>query len=129
MSDSTITYSPMFSDKRVLIVEDEDFLADETRRKFRELGAILIGPISDIRNALELIEAENVDAAILDLHLGAESVLPVVETLEKLKLPYLFAIGRLSVVPVGFTGFTFCEKAIEIEYIARALFGRPNGDA
>jgi DNA-binding NtrC family response regulator len=129
MNDSTITYSPMFSDKRLLIVEDEDFLADETRQKLRELGATLIGPIRDVGNALALIENETVDAAILDLHLGGDLVLPVVETLERLNLPYLFAIGHgMPVVPVGFTGFVLCEKATEIEYIAKALFGSPKWD-
>jgi hypothetical protein len=34
----------------------------------------------------------------------------------------------MPVVPVGFTGFVLCEKATEIEYIAKALFGSPKWD-
>jgi hypothetical protein len=124
MNESTVTYSQMFSDRRLLIVEDEHFLDEEASRKLRELGAIVIGPISDIGHALELIEAKDVDAAILDVHLGAELVFPIVEKLEGLELPYVFAVGRgPPFVPVGFTGFILCERAVEIEYIAKALFG------
>jgi CheY-like chemotaxis protein len=130
MNDSTVAYSQMFLDKRLLIVEDEHFLAEEARRKLRELGAILIGPIGDIGHALELIEGKEVDAAILDVHLDAPLVFPVVETLERLKLPYVFAVSHgPPSVPAGFTGFILCEKAAEIEHIAKALFGSRKRDA
>lgn len=117
-------YSHFFSGRRILIVEDEYLLADEARRQLLKLGAIVVGPTARVDQALELIQDEEVDAAILDVHLDGEMVFPVAERLEELQIPYIFATGYdPSVIPERFAGFVLCKKPIEIERIARALFG------
>lgn len=117
-------YSKQFAGKRILIVEDEYFLADETRRKLEDLGAIVIGPAAGARQALSLIHQHKVDAAILDIHLGDEFVFPVADELEGRDIPFVFATGYdPSFIPVKYTGFALCEKPTELEKIARALFG------
>jgi CheY-like chemotaxis protein len=117
-------YSDLFSGQRILIVEDEYLLADKTRRQLEKLGAIVLGPTGSVDQALELIEDEKVHAAILDIHLCGELVLPVAERLDELKIPYVFATGYdPSIIPSSFSGFVLCEKPIEIEHIAKALFG------
>ncbi|WP_412066741.1 response regulator [Rhizobium sp. SYY.PMSO] len=124
MVNSTTPHSSMLSGKRLLIVEDGYFLTDEVRKKLHMLGAIVVGPVSDVEHAAELAEADEADAAILDLHLATECAFPLVERLETLKLPYLFAIGREPRgVTTGFAGFVLCEKPAAIEHIAEALFG------
>ncbi|MBB4568832.1 response regulator [Rhizobium leucaenae] len=108
-----------------MIVEDGYFLSEKTSQKLRELGAILIGPVRKAEEALELIKSKKVDAVILDLRLNARLAFSMAETLERLKLPYIFAKGDgPPLVPAGFPGFILCEKAAEIEHIAKALFGR-----
>ncbi|CAN7673813.1 response regulator [Rhizobium sp. LjRoot98] len=115
---------PLFAGKHVLIVEDEYFLADETRQKLEASGAIVVGPVATVGAALELLDTEQVDAAILDIHLGDELVFPVAEELERRDIPFVFATGYdPSVLPVRFTGFALCEKPAELEDIANALFG------
>ena len=129
MNDSTVTYRQMFAGKRLLIVEDEHFLSEGACQKLRELGAILSGPVGKVEDALELIKGKKVDAVILDLHLDAGFAFPIVETLQRLKLPHIFAKGYgPPIVPADFTGFILCEKATEIEHIAKALFGRRKRD-
>lgn len=124
MRNSTNPFSRMLSGKRLLIVEDGYFLADEVRRKLQILGATVIGPVSDIEHAVDLVEADEADAAILDLHLAAERAFALVERLEKRKFPYIFAIGREHQgVATGFSGFVLCERPAAIEHIAEALFG------
>lgn len=114
-----------FAGKRILIVEDEYFLADETRHKLDQLGAIVIGPAAHVEQALRLIEQERIDAAILDVHLGDEFVFPVAEELDRLDIPFVFATGYdPAFIPKKFTGFAFCEKPAELENIAAALFGK-----
>ncbi|MBB5577969.1 MULTISPECIES: response regulator [Rhizobium] len=118
------SYSHFFSGRRVLIVEDEYLLANEAHRQLVKLGAIVVGPTARVDQALDLIQDEDVDAAILDVHLDGEMVFPVAERLNELKIPYVFATSYdPSIIPTRFTGFVFCEKPIEIEHIARALFG------
>ncbi|MGV2186584.1 response regulator [Rhizobium rhizogenes] len=126
MNSPPAPYSQMFSGKRLLIVEDEYFLAEETRQTMRELGAVLVDPDARIENALELIEDEKVDAVILDIHLDSEVAFPVMTTLDARRLPYVFAINHAPTA--DFSGFVLCNKAIEIEYIAKALFGERKQD-
>jgi CheY-like chemotaxis protein len=121
--------SSKFSGKRILVVEDEYFLADETRRQLQKLGAVVVGPTGHVDEALLLIAGEAVDAAILDVHLDGELVFPVAERLEELGIPYVFASGYdPSIIPARFTGFVLSEKPIDLEHIARALFSPARRD-
>jgi DNA-binding response OmpR family regulator len=117
----------LYAGKRILVVEDEYFLADEVRRKLVDLGAIVIGPVAHVEDALDLIEANAVDAAILDVHLGDEFVFPVAERLDELDVSFVFATGYdPSFIPREFTGFSLCEKPTELGKIANALWGNRN---
>jgi CheY-like chemotaxis protein len=119
-------YSKHFAGKNILVVEDEYFLADETRRKLETLGAMVVGPTGNVKQALRLIENSIVHCAILDIHLDGELVFPVAEKLETRNIPFVFATGYdPSIVPARFSGFVLCEKPTELEHIARALFGPP----
>ncbi|MBW9091644.1 response regulator [Rhizobium wenxiniae] len=112
-----------FKGKRILVVEDEYFLADEVRQKLIALGAKVVGPVASVRDAMELIEASEIDAAILDIHLGDEFVFPVADRLDELNIPFVFATGYdRAFVPVEYTGFALCEKPTELAKIARALW-------
>ncbi len=113
----------LFEGKRILVVEDEYFLADETRVQLVALKAEVVGPAGNVDDALELIETRDIDAAILDVHLGDELVFSVAERLEALGIPFVFATGYdPSIVPERFSGFFLCEKPTELGKIARALF-------
>ncbi|MCB5203744.1 response regulator [Neorhizobium sp. T786] len=113
----------LFEGKSVLVVEDEYFLADETRLKLEMIGAVVVGPTGSVQDALDLINASPVDAAILDVHLGDELVFPVAEELERRDIPFVFATSYdPSIIPVKFTGFALCEKPTELGKIAAALF-------
>ncbi|ARM88242.1 response regulator CheY-like domain-containing protein [Rhizobium sp. CIAT894] len=119
----------LFAGKRVLIVEDEYFLADETRWNLEKAGAVVVGPVARVSAALELVENEEIDAAILDVHLEGEFVFPVAEELERRNIPFVFATAfDPSVIPVRFTGFALCEKPTELGKIAEALFGQGPAD-
>jgi CheY-like chemotaxis protein len=119
----------LFSGKRILIVEDEYFLADETRRQLLQLDAVVVGPTANVEDALELLEAQPVDGAILDIHLGDELVFPVAEKLDELDIPFVFATAYdPSIIPERFSGFTLCEKPAELGKIAHALFDGQDRD-
>jgi len=127
--DSSI-YLSLFAGKRILVVEDEYFLADETRQKLDHLGAIVVGPAANVEDALRLISSLDIDGAILDVHLGDEFVFPVAEALEAVDVPFVFATGYDAfIIPAKFSGFALCEKPTELGKIASALFGPSGGPA
>ena len=67
--------------KRVLIVEDEYYLADDLRRALCAAGANVIGPFSTVGEAQIALEVEDIDCAVLDLNLHGESGAPIAEQL------------------------------------------------
>jgi len=124
-----VTYSEKFSGASVLIVEDEFLLAEETRRKLETLGATVIGPTPQVDEALDYLDTARVDAAILDIYLAGELVFPVAEKLQDMGIPFVFATAYdAKVIPPRFEGFVLCDKPLELEKIAEALFSGARRD-
>jgi DNA-binding NtrC family response regulator len=67
--------------RRVLVVEDDWFLADITSQSLEDAGATVIGPASDIPTALALLDDTSVDLAVLDFDLKGKPALPLIEEL------------------------------------------------
>ncbi|WP_372836765.1 response regulator [Puniceibacterium confluentis] len=66
---------------KVLIVEDEPFIALDLAYGVEEAGGIPLGPASSIAQALRLIENELPDAAIVDVDLPDGKIGPVLAVL------------------------------------------------
>ena len=56
--------------KRILVVEDEFLVALEAENMLVEAGAHVVGPAYQVDAALDLVEAETIDGALLDVNLG-----------------------------------------------------------
>ena len=78
---------------RVLVVEDEFFIADDIARGLRQKGAEPLGPVSTVRQAEQIVAAEQVDAAILDLNLRGECAADFVSRLAASRVPCLIVSG------------------------------------
>ncbi|GJE41523.1 response regulator [Methylobacterium soli] len=119
----TSTTNPL-AGRRVLVVEDEYFIADDLRRHFEERGAEVLGPVPRVEDALALIAATaEIDAAVLDVNLQDEMVYPVADALQARGVPFLFATGyEKTAIPARFADVRHCEKPFEPERIAGALF-------
>src|SRR3712207_9567412 len=79
--------------RRVLIVEDEYFLADDMAKALEQLGAHVVGPVPTTDKALALLADEPVDAAILDINPKGQMVFPVADALREEGVPLVFATG------------------------------------
>jgi CheY-like chemotaxis protein len=78
---------------RVLVVEDEAMVAMLIEDALLELGCLVVGPVAGVAAALQLLETEPVDAAVLDVNLGGEKVFPVADRLASGGVPFLFSTG------------------------------------
>ena len=86
---------------RILIVEDEPFIALTLEDMLDELGFAHAGTVSQVSEALAFIERDTVDCALLDVNLGSEKIDPVADLLAARKLPIHFH-DRLR--PLGYPG-------------------------
>jgi CheY-like chemotaxis protein len=77
---------------RILVVEDEYLIAMEVKHWLQAAGAEVLGPVPRVDPALDLIDDQRPDAAVLDVNLGSgDDVYPVADKLTVLGVPYLFA--------------------------------------
>ncbi|MCJ2087216.1 response regulator [Methylobacterium sp. E-005] len=111
--------------RRVLLVEDDYFIAADLRTWFEESGAEVLGPVPSVDEALALIAGTDaIDAAVLDINLQDDLVYPVANALRARGVPFLFATGYdLTVVPPPHGGVPLCQKPIDPQMVAKALFG------
>lgn len=77
----------------ILIVDDEPFIALDLAMAVEDAGCLVVGPAGSVREALSLLEASRVTAAILDVNLSDGDVTPVVEVLVTRGIPLIFQTG------------------------------------
>lgn len=79
---------------RVLVVEDEALIALDVGEMLIRMGCEVIGPVPKVARALELLEREEPEFAILDVHLGRERATPIAETLREQGVPFALATAH-----------------------------------
>lgn len=108
--------------KRILVVEDEVIVAMLLEDILADAGATVVGPAARVARALELLEAEPVDAALLDLNLAGEVTTPVAEELKRRGVPFAFATGYGAAgLPEGFSGQAVLPKPFQEHDIHRVM--------
>jgi len=114
---------------RVLVVEDEYYIADDVRRELKAAGADVIGPVSTVREARRVIDEGAFDCAVLDLNLHGESALPLAERLMERGKAFAIATGYGSAtIPASFEGVPRIEKPFDppalLELVSKLRFAR-----
>lgn len=78
---------------RVLIVEDESLVALLLEDMLAELGHTVIGPVAHVKKALDMIQREEIDLAILDVNINGENTYSIADVLAARNVPFLFSTG------------------------------------
>jgi DNA-binding response OmpR family regulator len=109
--------------KRVLIVEDEVLIALDTQDALTEAGYVVVGPATDITSGLAIVEAGQIDAAVLDVYLGGIYVWPVADALRRRGVPFVLmtGFGAGLDVPDNFQSVPRLGKPIVLEELLRAI--------
>lgn len=84
---------PDLRGKRILLVEDEFYIANDVARLLRELGAQVVGPVSTVEAAEKRIDKGDFDCAVLDLNLHGESAIGVVDRISATGRSFIIATG------------------------------------
>ena len=123
MKGTPQTTSAMLSGRRILVVEDEYFQADDMARLLRGLGAEVVGPVGEIEDALELIDTgKQLDMAVLDINLKGEMIYPAADKLRSRAIPFIFTSGYdRGPIPEQYRDIPLVEKPIDDGALGRAL--------
>jgi DNA-binding response OmpR family regulator len=97
--------------KRVLVVEDEFLLGEMLCIEISESEMVPVGPASRLDEALKLANEARIDAALVDVDLGAGIVsFPVCDVLTRRSVPFLFVTGTRARIPAKFSAAAVIEK-------------------
>jgi CheY-like chemotaxis protein len=78
---------------RVLVVEDEAAISLLLEDMLLDFGCEVVGPAARLAAALEAVERETLDLAILDVNVAGEPIYPVAEALLRRQVPFVFSTG------------------------------------
>jgi len=109
--------------RRILVVEDEYFLADDVRDMLADAGAEVLGPAASVDEATALIARDDrFDAAVLDVNLRGDLVFSVADRLRDRGIPFAFVTGYdYSSVPDRFADVWRLEKPLQPSKVADML--------
>jgi len=108
---------------RVLVVEDEFLVGLGLEGDLRTLGCVVVGPVTSLSAAMDAAAHEGLDAALLDVNLGSESVYPAAAVLAARGVPFVFcsAFTGREPMPQAFADRPRVAKPFTGNMIAAAL--------
>jgi CheY-like chemotaxis protein len=98
--------------RRILIVEDEAMISALIEMILGEAGFSIVGPVASVERALEIIEHEPFDAALLDVHINGDEVYAVADVLSARGIPFVLVSG-------------FARKQLPPRYRASPYIAKP----
>lgn len=99
---------------RVLVIEDEYFIADELNRALVQRGAEVVGPVGNLEAAMIQVEQGGFEVAVVDLNLRDEMAYAVADELSRQAIPFVLATGYdRSTIPVRFADVKRWEKPFD----------------
>lgn len=111
---------PVLKGYRVLVVEDDYFIAIELADALRDAGAHVIGPVANVRSALDAL-GEPLDVCSLDFRLGSETSVAVADELERRGVPFVFVTGTGCELPAVHRAYAVTEKPFCPRELAKLL--------
>jgi DNA-binding response OmpR family regulator len=83
----------VFRDHLILIVEDETYVGLGLALAIEDAEGRVVGPVGTVAEALTLLEAHQISAAVLDANLADRDVTPVAVTLAGHRVPFVVYTG------------------------------------
>ena len=112
---------------RILIVEDEYYLAADLAQALGAAGAAVVGPVATLAEAVAALDAGAIDGAVLDVNLRGEMSFPIADRLDSARIPYVITTGySAESLPERFRGKLRVEKPFRAERVAELIGAGPN---
>jgi CheY-like chemotaxis protein len=102
--------------RNVLVLEDEAFIAMMLEEELEAIGIHVVGPVNNLKSAVQIAESSELDGALLDLNINGAYATEVADKLRARNIPFIFVTGyqrptglRYRDVPVLQKPFTEIE--------------------
>ncbi|MDH2325945.1 response regulator [Cereibacter sp. SYSU M97828] len=107
---------------RVLVVEDELFVAMMIEDYLRDLGFEVVGPALRLERGLALARDEMLDFAVLDVNLADKPSFPIADALRDRGVPFIFATGYGTLgLTEAYQGTRTLQKPFDLHDLAEAI--------
>jgi light-regulated signal transduction histidine kinase (bacteriophytochrome)/CheY-like chemotaxis protein len=108
---------------RILVVEDSFLLVLSLEAMFDDLGWEIVGPAANKIQALQLVNSEVFDAALLDINLDGEMSWDVAAELKRRGIPFVFSTGYdvAKILPDFLSGSLVISKPFGIQDVENRL--------
>lgn len=107
--------------RRVLVVDDEPMVAILLEDALEDFGYQVVGPVENLRSAVQLAATERLDAAIVDINLDGQVSDAVAEKLQARGIPFLFVSGYERNTSLRFSGAPLLRKPFSVEDLHKAI--------
>jgi DNA-binding response OmpR family regulator len=108
--------------RRVLVVEDEYYIATDAARALRSAGAEVVGPCASEEAASAEVVKQRPDAVVVDINLGGGPSFRLAERLKDRGIPFMFVTGYdEDVIPAQFDEIERLQKPVELRQMIEAV--------
>jgi CheY-like chemotaxis protein len=108
--------------QKILVVEDNYFMALDLSQMVEELGGAVVGPVGRLAEGFDLARSDGLSAAILDVNLGDENTFSLADGLLAARIPVIFATGYdPKILPERFADLPRLSKPFTARSVEKAL--------
>ncbi|HEX3881085.1 MAG TPA: response regulator [Stellaceae bacterium] len=112
--------------RRILVIEDDYWVAQIVVEILKDSGAEVVGPIGWVEEALEALEGQDAkfDGAVLDINLHGTKSYPIADALSASGIPFVFTTGYgVAGIDDPYTAYPRCTKPFNRSALVAALTG------
>ncbi len=111
----------LMAKRKILIVEDEYFIADDCAKAARSEGFAVVGPFRTVADAIAGMP-DDIDGALLDINLGGSKVYPLLDKLLSQNIPVTIYTGYdRNTLPTRYSRLTIVTKPSDCLEAVRSL--------
>ena len=111
--------------RRVMVAEDELLVAMLIEDILADAGCTIIGPFTNVADAMRAVEAGGIDVALLDVNLRGQKIYPVGMALQARGIPFFLLSGYgQDAIPSEHPTWKACSKPFKAEDILRMISER-----
>jgi PAS domain S-box-containing protein len=114
--------APKLENLRILLVEDDFYLAGDAERALRGAGAVVEGPYPSQSQAEDALARQRPDCAMIDINLGSGPSFELARRLRQHQVPFVFLTGYdRDLIPQEFSDVRCLQKPVEFRDMVQSI--------